>query len=504
MSLLLRRPPGREAFPGDVFYLHSRLLERAAKRSDQTGAELFYRGIRPAINVGLSVSRVGSAAQLKTMKQVCGSSKLGIGTISFIRSDNRVVVPAKVIYVLFVTSADVLHSWAVSSSGVKCDAVPGRLNQTSISVQREGVYYGQCSEICGTNNTFMRALGKIGRLLSPLWLSRTTRKEPLNDRNQTGAAFLIYQVKRVRLIAIGVTIEGMNRKGYSPKMPKRWGPLSLGSKVFSAERNCWVRLPSPFIFPQCYRSWIPKPNKAGQLRPITQPNKGDIIVMEALSHLLNVIFEDVFLHQYHCFRKGRGILTFYLSVYSWGPVDRLIKSDIVKCFDNIDHVTDKPILWGDTEHEPNLDKEKESHVSNAIHSTIVGTDFSICPIWKEVVVRKSQSLSLTISVYRYLELMYLDDVESVSRSNRARTTFYCELKSNFVIKSVNSPFFTERNPVSPEEYQDRSSRLRNSYLLRQACQAIKYLTRQKASHFMGRTWVLLEQERKRLSSQAID
>nr|YP_009227149.1 ATP synthase subunit 1 [Welwitschia mirabilis]AMA21003.1 ATP synthase subunit 1 [Welwitschia mirabilis]QXE44355.1 ATP synthase subunit 1 [Welwitschia mirabilis] len=112
MSLLLRRPPGREAFPGDVFYLHSRLLERAAKRSDQTGGgsltalpvietqagdvsayiptnvisitdgqicletELFYRGIRPAINVGLSVSRVGSAAQLKAMKQVCGSFKL--------------------------------------------------------------------------------------------------------------------------------------------------------------------------------------------------------------------------------------------------------------------------------------------------------------------------------------------------------------------------------------------------------------------------------------------
>ncbi|KAJ4829165.1 hypothetical protein Tsubulata_007024 [Turnera subulata] len=112
MSLLLRRPPGREAFPGDVFYLHSRLLERAAKRSDQTGAgslttlpvietqagdvsayiltnvisitdgqicletELFYRRIRPAINVGLSVSRVGSTAQLKAMKKVCGSSKL--------------------------------------------------------------------------------------------------------------------------------------------------------------------------------------------------------------------------------------------------------------------------------------------------------------------------------------------------------------------------------------------------------------------------------------------
>jgi len=112
MSLLLRRPPGREAYPGDVFYLHSRLLERAAKMSEKHGggsltalpiietqggevsayittnvisitdgqifleAELFYTGIRPAINVGLSVSRVGSAAQLKSMKQVAGSLKL--------------------------------------------------------------------------------------------------------------------------------------------------------------------------------------------------------------------------------------------------------------------------------------------------------------------------------------------------------------------------------------------------------------------------------------------
>jgi proton translocating ATP synthase F1 alpha subunit len=112
MSLLLRRPPGREAFPGDVFYLHSRLLERAAKMSKAFGggsltalpiietqagdvsayiptnvisitdgqifleSELFYRGIRPAINVGLSVSRVGSAAQIKAMKQVAGSLKL--------------------------------------------------------------------------------------------------------------------------------------------------------------------------------------------------------------------------------------------------------------------------------------------------------------------------------------------------------------------------------------------------------------------------------------------
>jgi len=114
MSLLLRRPPGREAYPGDVFYLHSRLLERAAKMSDEEGAgsltalpvietqagdvsayiptnvisitdgqiflenELFLKGIRPAINVGLSVSRVGSAAQMKGMKQVSGTMKLDL------------------------------------------------------------------------------------------------------------------------------------------------------------------------------------------------------------------------------------------------------------------------------------------------------------------------------------------------------------------------------------------------------------------------------------------
>src|SRR6202522_1630106 len=112
ISLLLRRPPGREAYPGDVFYLHSRLLERASKLSDKNGGgsltalpvietqagdvsayiptnvisitdgqifletELFFRGIRPAVNVGLSVSRVGSAAQIKAMKQVAGKIKL--------------------------------------------------------------------------------------------------------------------------------------------------------------------------------------------------------------------------------------------------------------------------------------------------------------------------------------------------------------------------------------------------------------------------------------------
>ena len=111
MSLLLRRPPGREAYPGDVFYLHSRLLERAAKLNDDNGngsltalpvietqandvsayiptnvisitdgqifleTDLFYQGIRPAVNVGLSVSRVGSAAQTKAMKKVAGRIK---------------------------------------------------------------------------------------------------------------------------------------------------------------------------------------------------------------------------------------------------------------------------------------------------------------------------------------------------------------------------------------------------------------------------------------------
>ena len=111
MSLLLRRPPGREAYPGDVFYLHSRLLERAAKLNDDNGSgsltalpiietqandvsayiptnvisitdgqifletDLFYQGIRPAVNVGLSVSRVGSSAQVKAMKQVAGPIK---------------------------------------------------------------------------------------------------------------------------------------------------------------------------------------------------------------------------------------------------------------------------------------------------------------------------------------------------------------------------------------------------------------------------------------------
>lgn len=86
-----------------------------------------------------------------------------------------------------------------------------------------------------------------------------------------------------------------------------------------------------------YRSWIPKPNKPGQMRAITQPNKTEIIVMDALSHLLNIIFEDLFLSQSHGFRKGRGPITFFIQIRSWNRVDKLMKSDIVKSFDNIDH-----------------------------------------------------------------------------------------------------------------------------------------------------------------------
>ncbi|XP_037455541.1 cytochrome c oxidase subunit 2-like [Triticum dicoccoides] len=79
---------------------------------------------------------------------------LELGQSRLLEVDNRVVVPAKTHLRMIVTPADVPHSWVVPSSGVKCDAVPGRSNLTSISVQREGVYYGQCSEIRGTNHAF--------------------------------------------------------------------------------------------------------------------------------------------------------------------------------------------------------------------------------------------------------------------------------------------------------------------------------------------------------------
>jgi cytochrome c oxidase subunit 2 len=80
---------------------------------------------------------------------------LELGQLRLLEVDNRVVVPVHTHVRVVVTAADVLHSWAVPSLGVKCDAVPGRLNQTSFFAQREGVFYGQCSELCGVNHGFM-------------------------------------------------------------------------------------------------------------------------------------------------------------------------------------------------------------------------------------------------------------------------------------------------------------------------------------------------------------
>lgn len=77
------------------------------------------------------------------------------GQLRLLEVDNRVVIPVNTHVRVLVTSADVLHSWAVPSLGVKCDAVPGRLNQASLFAQREGVFYGQCSELCGANHGFM-------------------------------------------------------------------------------------------------------------------------------------------------------------------------------------------------------------------------------------------------------------------------------------------------------------------------------------------------------------
>nr|YP_009445900.1 cytochrome c oxidase subunit 2 [Betaphycus gelatinus]ATX68841.1 cytochrome c oxidase subunit 2 [Betaphycus gelatinus] len=77
------------------------------------------------------------------------------GQLRLLEVDNRMVIPVNTHIRIIVTGADVLHSWAVPSLGVKCDAIPGRLNQASLFIKREGVYYGQCSEICGINHGFM-------------------------------------------------------------------------------------------------------------------------------------------------------------------------------------------------------------------------------------------------------------------------------------------------------------------------------------------------------------
>ncbi len=80
---------------------------------------------------------------------------LELGQLRLLETDNRLIVPANTHVRMIITSADVLHSWAVPALGIKCDAVPGRLNQSSVFIKREGVYYGQCSELCGVNHGFM-------------------------------------------------------------------------------------------------------------------------------------------------------------------------------------------------------------------------------------------------------------------------------------------------------------------------------------------------------------
>lgn len=81
--------------------------------------------------------------------------ELQVGDFRLLEVDNRVIVPVDTHVRVIVTAADVLHSWAVPSLGVKLDAIPGRLNQTSFLANREGIFYGQCSEICGVNHAFM-------------------------------------------------------------------------------------------------------------------------------------------------------------------------------------------------------------------------------------------------------------------------------------------------------------------------------------------------------------
>ena len=81
--------------------------------------------------------------------------ELNPGQLRLLEVDNRVVVPANTHIRFIITSADVLHSWAIPSLGIKCDAVPGRLNQVPTFIKREGVFYGQCSELCGANHAFM-------------------------------------------------------------------------------------------------------------------------------------------------------------------------------------------------------------------------------------------------------------------------------------------------------------------------------------------------------------
>jgi len=106
---------------------------------------------------------------------------LELGQLRLLEVDNRLVLPIHTHIRVLVTGADVLHSWAVPSLGVKCDAVPGRLNQTSIFLQREGIFYGQCSEICGANHGFMPIVVEAVALDDYVsWISNKLESIPSN------------------------------------------------------------------------------------------------------------------------------------------------------------------------------------------------------------------------------------------------------------------------------------------------------------------------------------
>jgi len=97
---------------------------------------------------------------------------LEIGQLRLLEVDNHMVIPINTHIRIIVSAADVLHSWAVPSLGIKCDAIPGRLNQTSLFVKREGLYYGQCSEICGINHGFMPIVVEAVKLPNYIfWIS---------------------------------------------------------------------------------------------------------------------------------------------------------------------------------------------------------------------------------------------------------------------------------------------------------------------------------------------
>nr|YP_009002113.1 cytochrome c oxidase subunit 2 [Sporolithon durum]AGU16678.1 cytochrome c oxidase subunit 2 [Sporolithon durum] len=97
---------------------------------------------------------------------------LELGQLRLLEVDNRMVIPINTHIRVIVSAADVLHSWAIPSLGIKCDAIPGRLNQASLFVKREGLYYGQCSEICGINHGFMPIVVEVVSLKNYVtWIS---------------------------------------------------------------------------------------------------------------------------------------------------------------------------------------------------------------------------------------------------------------------------------------------------------------------------------------------